>query len=145
LKQLLADKLGDMPAPEVEPRAWQNLWSLHRDEWAALIKLALQRAAEHPWRAGAALAGTGLTRWSCRAVGEDAEGGDEFMCAECGKCLPSVQACTMHRIRNHGADEQMQKAKRACICRAIVRCDLQGAQQKTSHVEYIEMPKARTP
>ena len=116
LKQILPDKLADLPDPEVEPWAWQHVWTQFPAEWASLIKLAfLLRAALHPWKADAALSGTTLTCWTCRAVTEREEAEDEYLCSTCGKWLPSEQACKMHSIRQHGADERTLRAQRACI------------------------------
>ncbi len=53
------------------------------------------------------------------------EAADEFMCAVCSKWLPTVQACKMHTIRQHGADERMMRAKRACIGSKCPACGVE--------------------
>ncbi len=55
--RVLADKLGSMADHKVAMATWEQFWRQYPAQWQALLKLALRRAAEDPWRADTARGG----------------------------------------------------------------------------------------
>ncbi len=74
---LLGAKLDSMQCPLTEPRAWEDLWSAHPQQWLALLKLTTRTAADDPWAAGKVVEEAGLAKWTCRAGAATVH--DEFM------------------------------------------------------------------
>ncbi len=96
------------------------MWVRYPSEWAGLLRTAIRRAAEDPWRADAALAGSGVSRWSVdQEVPDDP---DAFLCGTCDRWFPAVGGAVQHRIRAHGIAERSSIARACCVASTCPAC-----------------------
>ena len=120
LWQLLPTKLSSMPCPATSMAAWEEFWTAFPMEWAGLLALALKTAALDPWKADAALDGTGMTRWTVEQ-GEQ-EDPDCFMCGHCDRWFATPGGATQHRIRAHGVGVRTDLARACCVSQVCPAC-----------------------
>jgi hypothetical protein len=112
MHKMLPDKLASLPAPAVDPAAWEAVWRRCPAGGAALVRLLHLRVRQDPAAALVVMRAAPLL--SHHADELDEEDPDEFLCGHCPRTFATFAGAQTHRARAHnltGAD---------CIRRSVI-------------------------